>query len=292
MKEIKPYQIAVLVTCHNRKQKTLNFLESLYKQNNFDAQNTDVYLLDDGSIDGTTAAVNSIYPKVNIITGSGNLFWAGGMRTIWNYALAQKRYDIYFLFNDDIVLFEDAVEKLVKQYQHLKQEGVILVGSTISKETNKISYGGNLFKNLKHCAYYRIEPDPDKCIPCHMANANILLVDKFTVKKIGIFPEVYTHCLADYDYTFTAFKSGIGVWLAPGFYAYCENDHGINWLPGSVPLKKRIEYLYSPKGLAYKEYLYYIRKHFPSDYTVSFIKLWLKTFFSFIWDKFKPWENH
>ena len=291
MKEISSYNISVLVTCYNRKQKTISFLESLFSQANFNSMNIDVYLLDDGSTDGTSAAVKSNYPDVNIVTGNGNLFWAGGMRAVWKYALEQKNYDLFFLFNDDVILLDNAFENLVKQYSGLDTEGVILVGSTLSRITGKLTYGGNLFKNLKHCDYYRIEPDTEKCIPCHMGNANVLVIDRFTVDKIGIFPEIYIHCLADYDYTLTACKSGIGVWLAPGYYAYCENDHGLNWMPGSVPLKKRIEYLYSPKGLAYKEYLYYIKKHFPSDYIISFIKLWLKTLLPVIWDKFKNRET-
>ena len=43
-------QIAVLITCHNRKEKTLHCLQNLYKQ----SITCDVYLVDDGSIDGSS----------------------------------------------------------------------------------------------------------------------------------------------------------------------------------------------------------------------------------------------
>lgn len=292
MKEITKSNISVLLTCYNRKQKTLNFLESLIEQEYFKKLNVDIFLLDDGSSDGTDAAVSAKYPFVNIVKGTGNLFWAGGMRTIWKYAKAKKDYDLFFLFNDDIILFENAFGNLIEHYMSLNKEGVILVGSTLDPESNKITYGGNLFYNIKHSNYYRAQPDDNKFVQCHSANANVLLVDKFTVEKIGMFSDEYTHYLADYDYTFTAYKNGIDVLIPPGYYAWCEDDHGLNWLPGSTPLKKRIEYLYSPKGLAYKEYLYYIKKHFPTDYVGSFIKLWMKTLFPIIWDKFKIKENH
>jgi GT2 family glycosyltransferase len=116
------------------------------------------------------------------------------------------------------------------------------------------------------------------------------MIDAATVKKIGIFPDSYTHGVADYDYTYTAYKSGIKVLIAPGYYGYCENDHGPNWASGKKTLKERIKYLYSPKGLAYKEYLFYIKKNFPSDYYSEIVKLWMKTFFPIIWDKFKKEE--
>jgi GT2 family glycosyltransferase len=114
-----------------------------------------------------------------------------------------------------------------------------------------------------------------------------MMVDSATVQKIGVFADVYIHAVADYDYTMTANKAGLDVLIAPGFYGYCEDDHGVNWLSGKHSLKQRINYLYSPKGLAYKEYLVYIKKHFPLDYFEAKAKLWLKTFFPIIWDTFK-----
>lgn len=291
MEEVLPYKISVLFTCYNRREKTLSFLDSLISQDYFSKLDIDIFLLDDGSSDGTDAAVTEKYPFVKIVKGTGNLFWAGGMRTLWKHVTDQGNYDIFLLFNDDIILFEGALRRLIEGYSQLNKNGVLLVGSTLSAETNAITYGGILFKNIKHSNYYRAIPDEAKLVPCQSGNANVLLIDKFTVDKIGIFSDAYTHYLADFDYVLTAYKNGIDVKVAPGYYAYCEYDHGVNWLSSNVPLKKRIEYLYDVKGLAYKEYLHYIKKHFPADYVISFIKLWTKTLFPIIWDKFKSKEN-
>jgi len=287
MKEIELYNIAVLITCYNRKQKTLAFLDSLTRQTMFKKLQVDIYLLDDGSTDGLSEEVAVKYPEIHLIKGTGNLFWAGGMRTAWKYAMQQKKYDLYWLFNDDVVLFDNTVEKMISCYRRVNKDGVILVGSTLSPKTNKLSYGGHSLYNMRHANYYTVEPDEQEPQPCHLGNANIMLVDNTTVERIGIFNDVYIHAVADYDYTLTAFKAGVKVLVAPGFYGYCEDDHGVNWLSGKHSLKERISYLYSPKGLAYKEYLIYIRKFFPLDYFEAFAKLWLKTFFPIIWDKFK-----
>ncbi|MGZ3812147.1 MAG: glycosyltransferase family 2 protein [Mucilaginibacter sp.] len=287
MEYISKLKISVLVTCHNRKQKTLTFLESLIGQDYFRKLNIDIFLLDDASTDNTSAAVKKKYPFVNIVEGTGSLFWAGGMRVIWEYAIAKNDYDLYLLFNDDVVLFKDALAKLITNYIKVQERGTILIGSCLSPETNKITYGGISLRDLKHCIYYRTLPDEEKPVPCQLGNANILLVDKATVKKIGIFSSTYIHSLADFDYTLTAYKSGINLLIAPGYYGYCEDDHGVNWLSGNSSLKKRIAYLYSPKGLTYREYMRYIKKHFPADYFSSIIKLWLKTLFPIIWEKFK-----
>jgi GT2 family glycosyltransferase len=291
MKEAGAFEIAILLACFNRKQKTLAFFDSLVNQHSFKKWSIDIFLLDDGSTDGTADAVKEKYPYVNILTGTGNLFWAGGMRTIWEHAIAYKNYDLFCLFNDDVALYDNAFEDLIKHYQDVGKKGTILVGSTLDPKTNKLSYGGYLLKHDKHVKYLPVIPDADQSTPCHIANANILLVDSATVQKIGIFSTAYTHYLADFDYTLMAYRAGINVLVAPGYYGYCEDDHGNAWMPGSKPLKERINYLYSPKGLAYKEYLFYIRNRFPRDYFEAVIKLWMKTLFPVIWDKFKRRDN-
>lgn len=114
-----------------------------------------------------------------------------------------------------------------------------------------------------------------------------MLVSKQVVEKIGILASHFTHCLADYDYSLKARKAGFPVAIAPGFLGKCVNDHGRNWKSQSTTLKERISYLKSPKGLAYKEYLRFIKDHFPLSLPSAFCKLWIKTFFPFLWDTFK-----
>lgn len=278
---------AVLIACYNRRDKTLAFLASLTAQAAFEGLEADVYLMDDASTDGTADAVKALYPAVRIVTGTGSLYWAGGMRTLWQHVLAQKAYKMFMLFNDDVVLPPDAIARLLNTYAGIVNKGTVLIGSTLSPTTQKMSYGGHALYRLNRAAYYALKPDEVTTVPCHLGNANVFLVDGAAVDKIGIFNDAYTHFLADYDYTLTAFKAGLNVLIAPGFYGYCEDDHGVNWLSGKHSLKKRIAFLYSPKGLAYKEYLHYIKKHFPADYPGAFSKLWMKTLFPIIWEKFK-----
>ena len=46
-------EIAVLIACHNRKYKTVKCLQKLYSQNNTENIKFKVFLVDDGSTDGT-----------------------------------------------------------------------------------------------------------------------------------------------------------------------------------------------------------------------------------------------
>jgi GT2 family glycosyltransferase len=118
-----------------------------------------------------------------------------------------------------------------------------------------------------------------------------MLVPREIVRKIGILSEDYTHSIADFDYTLKAKKAGFKAVVVPGILGYCTDDHGNNWKSANVSLRDRIKYLKSPKGLAYEEYLHFIKKHFPSHLPEAFIKLWLKTLFPALWDKFKRSES-
>ncbi|RYE16254.1 MAG: glycosyltransferase, partial [Sphingobacteriaceae bacterium] len=80
-------QIAVLLTTYNRKQKTVTCLEHVFNQQLPVGVEISVYQTDDASSDGTAEAVRQQFPQVILLNGTGQLFWAGGMRYTWSEAL-------------------------------------------------------------------------------------------------------------------------------------------------------------------------------------------------------------
>ena len=116
-----PVQIAVLLTCFNRKEKTLRCLQNLKEQTLPDNVVVTVVLVDDGSTDGTGDAVSKNYPDVNLIRSEGNLFWNQGMRLAWNTALQQRDYDYYLLMNDDTEIYSDAIMRLLVVEKEIKE---------------------------------------------------------------------------------------------------------------------------------------------------------------------------
>ncbi|MDD2314968.1 MAG: glycosyltransferase family 2 protein [Proteiniphilum sp.] len=281
--------VAVLLTCHNRKAKTIACLESLYQADIPPAYHIDVYLTDDGSTDGTSEAVSKQFPGIHIIKGDGNLFWAGGMRLAWKTAIEGKSFDSYLLLNDDVTLHRNFMLNLLETEAHsLAETGKsgIYSGATIDDITSQVTYGGSVIKqNHFLLSMQKLHPGsyPQRC---DLVNANVLWVSGEVVKRIGIFDERYTHGIADYDYSMRAKKKHIPIWLASGVCGICNHDHEKNWKTG-IPLKKRISWMKSPKGLAYSEYMFYVKRHFPLYFPYSFIMIWMKVFFPFVWERFK-----
>lgn len=232
-------KIAVLLTCHNRKDKTVRCLTGLLRLK--DAYNTlhqeneiDLwtYLTDDGCTDGTVEAIKGgIGNKMNlqILSGSGNLFWAGGMRFCWNEALKHhEEWDYYLLLNDDVELLDTMFDELFQAEEFSKnqyrKEGIVSGFICNPNDMTKTTYGGGVWLNKMLAKQKRLTPSGHPQL-CDMTNANILLVPAMVVDKIGIFYKGYQHGLADYDYSNTARKKGIPVILTANFCGKCEDDH-------------------------------------------------------------------
>lgn len=246
-------KIAVLMTCHNRKDKTLVCLEKLFSQTDVENISLSVYLVDDGSTDGTREAVSRHYSEVNIISGNGSLYWNRGMRLAWEMALADEKFDYYLWLNDDTTLHHWALRSMLLA----DNEQSIVVGSTCSaRDLTNITYGGRNEQGI-------IEPGETKKA-CSFFNGNIVLIPQFVVDKIGINDPAYPHALGDFDYGLRAAKCGIQIWLAPRTQGYCEpHEKFIPWIDPKVPLCKRLKNLYSPLANAQpRAFFYFNLKHF------------------------------
>jgi len=237
-----------------------------------------IYLVDDNSLDGTSEAVSIHYPSVIIIKGTGQLFWAGGMRTAWREALkAKSKFNYYLLINDDTFLFKNALKSIFDDKNSVA-DNAILVGSIKDPVTGKFSYGGRRLRNRYNIASVEVIPNNLSPQLCDLGNGNFMLISAKVVDKVGILSDQYTHGFADFEYTTKAKKAGIPSYISSSYLGECVNDFDPRTKKlNTVSLKKRIEYLYSVKGLSYKEYLHFIRSYFPLYLPQAWLSLWIKT---------------
>src|SRR5574344_1109723 len=118
--EISNNSIAAILTCHNRKQKTLKCLASLLNV----IPDIDIYLCDDGSTDGTSDEVLKMFNHVHILKGDGTLFWNRGMFTAWAEAI-KGHYNYYLWLNNDIELYPFFFQELQDCYNLMKKECIV-----------------------------------------------------------------------------------------------------------------------------------------------------------------------
>lgn len=246
-------KVAILLTVFNRREKTLECLKICYRQ--IDAMKADtgysfkIYLVDDGSTDGTSEAVSGTFPQTEIIKGNGCLFWNQGMRLAWNRA-SEDKPDFYLWLNDDTMLKDGAIACLMETSTFLKHKDIV-VGTTENTD-GQPSYGGRSRYNKI------IEPDPTLPVSCWTFNGNIVLVPYNVYKELGNLEERYQHSFGDYDYGARAQAKGIVCVVAPGILGVCDRNPGTpKWKNGQYPLSERIANFSNPKGRPPKEQFLY-----------------------------------
>jgi GT2 family glycosyltransferase len=217
--------LAVLMTCHERRAKTLRCLASLERQVGVDATAFDTIVVDAGSRDGTAEAISSHHPTVTVIPREADLFWNGGMRVAMETA-RRRSPDAYLWLNDDVVLDADAIARLMENADELLDERakpIIVVGSTRDPQTAKTTYGGveRPFRS-RPLRYELVEPDRRR--PVETMNGNCVLLSEEAVERIGNLSGRYTHGMGDYDYGHRAWLRGSEVWLVPGTIGTCARN--------------------------------------------------------------------
>lgn len=266
-------RIAVIMTVHDRKAKTMNCLKQLFTnvQSNFII---DCYITDDGCTDGTVEAVVETYPQVKIISGNGSLFWNRGMLKAWQAACLDKP-SYYLWLNDDTLLFDNALSKLMITSKKFEDK-CIIVGSTCDNSGN-LTYGGREY-NRKHSI---VNPDDKHCIPCKTFNGNIVLIPGAIADKIGLNDPYFHHSFGDIEYGLRATKAGVNIYIAPGFYGTCERNNPIPlFRRAKYSLVERYKLLYSPLGFNPCEDFYLNAKYYPLwKCCLWFVKLHLNVLF-------------
>ena len=278
--------LAVIMACHNRRESTLSCLKALKKQRNISDLSVEVYLLDDGSTDGTSEAVRIECPDAHIIRGDGNLFWNRGMHKSFAAAI-HTGHDYYLWLNDDSTLNENALEVLLATSDRLKTRGydcAIIGGAMQDPVTGEFTYGG--VKRYKHrwgrMTIERIAPD-NEAIQCDASNGNCVLIPATVVNKVANLDPIYKHRWGDHDYCFRALDHECSVWLAPGYMGTCKNNpiEG-TWEDVNLPMRERFRELNSPRGFQFRDYAIYMSRHRGSLWPAHLIWPYIKIVFQAI----------
>ncbi|MBN3582435.1 glycosyltransferase family 2 protein [Algoriphagus aestuarii] len=245
-------KLAVLITCHNRKEKTRTCLSNLFSQELPGNSRIKVFLCDDGSVDGTGEMVQKEFPQVYLIHGTGNLYWNGGMNLAWKRALETDEYDFFFWLNDDTFLIPMAILKMMDYSEELDNKSIISAACA-KPGTKEYTYGG-------HGDPSPVKPN-GKLQKLKLINGNFVLVPQMVVKSIGTLSESYTQNLGDFDYGLRAQKAGFTCYLSKEFLGECDYNQGKDWADPKLSLKDRWSIAHSIKGLNMREFIHFKSYH-------------------------------
>lgn len=283
-------KIAIISTFYNRKEKTLACINSIFKQQYLKDNRevtVDLYFCDDGSTDGTYEEIINKYPQVNLIKGTGSLYWAKGMSKALNQAI-QKEYNFFLMVNDDVEFYDNMLETMIDSYYktHRPEYLSAIVGSTQDKFSGEWTYGGQLWnKKFRHEKYEPVLP-ASPCCECNMTNWNCFLIPSEMLEKIGKIDSYYEHAKADNDYSNRIINSGNKIYVAHSYIGTCQRNSLIGtWRDTSLALSKRLELVKMPNGLPIKSEVYYCKKFHGKLWFIWVVKRYLWIYIS--WLKYK-----
>lgn len=246
-------RIAVLMTCYNRVQTTLECLRRLFRQELPDGYALEVWLVDDASPDRTGELVKAEFPQVNVIKSPGNLYWCRGMRLAWDRAAEAYDYDYYLWLNDDVQLKEKALSAALRDAEKIGgMSPVVIVGTFSSDEQERdVSYGAT-------------SDIPDGVSPklangCF--NGNFVLVPRQVFKRIGPICNLYHHAYGDYDYSWMLRRAGIDAYATSEFLGVCPQQPTRYIHLKGLKLAERIQTLFNPKGFSLHDTFVYRKRN-------------------------------
>ena len=262
----------IIIPVFNRWPYTRACLESLRQQS---TQAFRTVVVDDGSTDGTAAALALDFPEVLVETGDGNLFWTAGVNLGIRRALTAGATRIMTL-NNDLVAEPDFVAQMLAAAD--AHPTAVLGALELDLATGEPVYGGERLDWLLHRRHDLLRELPPAARhglhPVTYLPGRGLLIPRAVFERIGLFDEKrLPHYLADFDYTSVARRHG--------FPIYCNYEARLRTYPDESGqeqtrrqrnLRGYYQHLFGIRGGGnLRNFTYFALKNCPRPYMPLFL---------------------
>ncbi|MBX3299110.1 MAG: glycosyltransferase family 2 protein [Acidobacteria bacterium] len=220
----KATKVALVIPVYNRREITLQGLRSLSK---IDKTGLDVriFIVDDGSTDGTADAIAAAFPDVTLIKGDGTLHYAAGTNRGIEAALEWEP-DHIVTMNDDAVFHEQFLRRLVAA---ASENPRTIVGALLLlwNEPHRVFQVGQVWETLK--GGWQIPDDltaftvPQSIFDVECIVGNCVLVPADAIRECGLMDEKrFPHGWGDAQWMARFAKRGWRLVIEPRAYVWCE----------------------------------------------------------------------
>ena len=207
--------ISIIIPVRNRKTLTQNILKQLKTQTQTvsDQLQLSIFVVDDGSTDGTAEMICQDFPDVQLIKGDGSLWWTGAIVKGMKLALKQLNPDYILWLNDDIVLSDGFLTNLALLCQEPNTSQVLTGGIVTAQAYPEWMVFGGYINNqlIRDLSVFNNKNQ----IEVDTLNGNIILIPQKIIQSLG-FPDDdnFRHYGGDFDYSKRAKQAGIQVMIS------------------------------------------------------------------------------
>ena len=226
----KKIKVGIVAPVHNRRDITLLCLRSLARIEN-EFLETHIVIVDDGSTDGTSEAIENEFPNVELIKADGNLWYTEGTNVGVRSAL-KNNPDYILMINDDQVFDSDFLRYMVETAEKHPRS---IVGSLlllwdiphkvfqVAPKWNTWQGGWRLWQNQT------IWTIPKKTWEVEIIVGNCVLVPVEAIREAGLMNSKRYPNFGDSEYTPRLKRKGWKLLIDPRARVFCQ--------PNDVPKK-------------------------------------------------------
>jgi GT2 family glycosyltransferase len=254
----KTLKIAIVTPIHNRRDITLQCLRSLSRVDQSGLDVT-VYIVDDGSTDGSWEAIEQEFPEVNLIKGDGNLWFTEGTNV--GIREAMKADPDYVLAINDDSIFDGSFLRHLVETAEMYHESVVGPLLLLWDEPHRLFQTSPVWSTAsggwKHWQKQTVWTVPEDPWEVDIIVGNCVLIPAEAFRRCGVMDSQRFPNFGDAEYTPRLKKAGYRLIVDPRSRVYCQ--------PNAIPQRLRHKKL----SQLFKELILDLKA--PSNLTRTFI---------------------
>jgi GT2 family glycosyltransferase len=254
-------RVAIVTPVHNRRAITLQCLKSLSRINS-EGLDIHIVIVDDGSDDGTTEAIEIEYPNVTVIKGNGNLWFTEGTNVA---VIAALEYDpdYVLMINDDQLFDSECLKFMIgaaEKYPRSIIGSLLLLWDTPHKLFQVSPKWSTWTGGWRHWYQQTIWTIPEKPWKVDLIVGNCVLIPVDAIQEVGLMDSKRYPNFGDAEYTPRLRKRGWKLLIEPRARVFCQPNN----IPAKVTkmtLKEKFNALFVNLG-----HIHNVRRRFYSNW--------------------------
>ena len=243
-------RVEIVTPVFNRRELTLRWLRSIRRLNS-DGLDIHVVIVDDGSTDGTADAVREQFPEVEIVQGTGDLWYTAGTNRAIEAALKHDP-DFVLACNNDSIFEQDCVKIMVECA--LRHERSVVGAVLLNWETpHKIFQVAPQWQfwagGMRHWHQQTVWTLPKRAFEVGLIVGNCVLYPTAAIKEAGLMDEKRLIQYGDAEYTPRMKRLGWKLLIEPKARVFCLPNDPPPGL-GTMSLRQKLRALFVNSGNA------------------------------------------